>query len=124
VVLNTPNKVVYSPHDYGPGVYAQNWFSDPTFPANMNSIWYNFWAKVHINNIAPIWVGEFGGRNTLNSSTEGIWQNTLVDYIKNNSLNWAYWCVNPNSGDTGGILKDDWTTLEAEKVAMLSRILS
>lgn len=28
-------------------------------------------------------------------------------------------CLNPNSGDTGGILKDDWVSVEAEKLAIL-----
>lgn len=124
VVLNVPNKVVYSPHDYGWGVSYQSWFTDPTFPNNMPAIWNKYWAKIHFNNLAPVWIGEFGGWNTTNSTNEGIWQNTLVDYIKNNNLNWAYWCLNANGGDTGGILNSDWTTFDANKVAMLSRILT
>ncbi|MFD2881577.1 cellulase family glycosylhydrolase [Paenibacillus rhizoplanae] len=31
VTLTVPNQVVYSPHDYGPGVAEQPWFSDPAF---------------------------------------------------------------------------------------------
>jgi len=124
VILNVPNKVVYSPHDYGAGVWNQPWFSDPNFPYNMDAIWLAKWSYIHINNIAPVWLGEFGGRLTDNSSTEGKWQNRLTDYIHNNSLHWSYWCVNPNGGDTGGILLDDWTSLDQGKVAMLSRILA
>jgi len=35
VKLATANKVVYSPHDYGPGVYNQPWFNDPEFPKKL-----------------------------------------------------------------------------------------
>ena len=57
ITLNSPNKVVYSPHDYGAGVWNQPWFSDSTFPNNMDGIWLARWAYIHINNIAPVWVG-------------------------------------------------------------------
>ncbi|MGL5096882.1 MAG: Calx-beta domain-containing protein, partial [Planctomycetia bacterium] len=30
---------------------------------------------------------------------------------------WTYWSWNPNSGDTGGILADDWTTVQSAKHA-------
>jgi endoglucanase len=39
VVLSVPNRVVYSPHTYGPNVYNQPYFSDGTFPNNMPAIW-------------------------------------------------------------------------------------
>lgn len=124
VNLNTPNKVVYSPHDYGPGVYNQPWFNDPTFPSNMNNVWNKHWATIHTSNSAPIWIGEFGGHKSDTTSKEGIWQNYLVDFIKNNRIHFAYWCLNPNSGDTGGILYDDWTSLDQSKVNMLKRVLA
>ena len=47
-----------------------------------------------------------------------------MNYIKKYKLHFSYWCLNPNSGDTGGILQDDWTTLDRSKVDMLSRILN
>lgn len=31
-----------------------------------------------------------------------------------------YWSWNPNSGDTGGILNDDWTTVRQDKVNLLT----
>ncbi|WP_052339923.1 cellulase family glycosylhydrolase [Gorillibacterium massiliense] len=123
VVLNVPNQVVYSSHDYGPGVASQSWFSDSTFPNNMPAIWDAYWGYISKSNTAPVLVGEFGGRNVDTTSTEGIWQNKLVDYIAANKLYWTYWCLNPNSGDTGGLLLDDWVTWNAPKQAMLSRII-
>ncbi len=123
VRLNVANRVVYSPHDYGPGVSTQTWFTDPAFPNNMPALWDEYWGYIHKNNIAPILVGEFGGRSVDTTSTEGKWQNKLVDYIKDNDLYWTYWCLNPNSGDTGGLLQDDWATWNAPKQTMLDRIM-
>lgn len=123
VRLAVANRLVYSPHDYGPGVYSQPWFSDPAFPANMPGIWNKYWAYLHLENIAPILVGEFGGRKTDNVSSEGIWQNTLVDYLAEHGMYWTYWCWNPNSGDTGGVLLDDWQTIDESKQAMLNRLI-
>ncbi|GMK42398.1 hypothetical protein PCCS19_54580 [Paenibacillus sp. CCS19] len=123
VRLNVANRVVYSPHDYGPGVASQTWFSDPSFPNNMPALWDSYWGYISKNNIAPILMGEFGGRGVDLTTTEGIWQNKLVDYIKQNDLYWTYWCLNPNSGDTGGLLLDDWQTWNAPKQSMLDRIM-
>lgn len=123
VRLNVANRVVYSPHDYGPGVSTQPWFSDSSFPSNMTSVWDEYWGYIHKQNIAPILAGEFGGRGVDTTSTEGKWQNKLVDYIKDNDLYWTYWCLNPNSGDTGGLLLDDWNTWNEPKQTMLNRII-
>ncbi|GGI46489.1 hypothetical protein GCM10008018_17350 [Paenibacillus marchantiophytorum] len=123
VRLNVTNRVVYSPHDYGPGVSNQPWFSEPTFPNNMSNIWDTYWGYVHKNNMAPILIGEFGGRSVDTTSMEGKWQNSLVDYIKVNDLYWTYWCINPNSGDTGGLLLDDWVTWNQPKQDMLNRLI-
>jgi endoglucanase len=38
------------------------------------------------------------------------------------SYSWAYWCWNPNSGDTGGILNSDWTTVDTVKDAYLNPV--
>lgn len=123
VRLNVPNQLVYSAHDYGPGVSNQTWFSDPSFPNNMPGIWDAYWGYISKQNIAPVIVGEFGGRGVDLTSVEGKWQNKLVDYIGANNLYWTYWCLNPNSGDTGGLLQDDWTTWNVPKQTMLDKIM-
>jgi endoglucanase len=123
VRLNVPNQLVYSSHDYGPGVFNQPWFSDPAFPDNMPAIWDKQWGYIHKEGIAPVIVGEFGGFEAGYDTTEGIWQNALVDYIGANNMYWTYWCLNPNSGDTGGLLLDDWYTWNEEKQTMLNRII-
>jgi endoglucanase len=123
VRLKVKNQLVYSPHEYGPGVFDHLWFSDPSFPKNLSTIWENSFFYIHRQKIAPIFIGEFGGRNVDDKTTEGRWQNTFVDFIKQNNLSFAYWSLNPNSGDTGGILMDDWNQVRPDKQAMLDRLL-
>jgi len=124
VRLSRPNKLVYSPHEYGPGVYNQPWFSEPRFPNNLYSRWETGWNYIASKGIAPIFIGEFGGRQVDKNSKEGIWQRQLVDYIRQKSLSFAYWSWNPNSADTGGILLDDWLSVDAPKQELLQGLLS
>jgi len=120
VKLKEANKVVYSAHDYGPGVYNQNWFMDKSFPSNMPAFWDKHWGYLKKNDTAPLLLGEFGGRKSTGNSTEAVWQKSLMQYMKKNGISYTYWSWNPNSGDTGGVLKDDWTTVDPGKKALVS----
>jgi endoglucanase len=126
VELNVANRVVYSAHDYATSVAQQTWFSDPSFPANMPGIWDKYWGYLFKQNIAPVWVGEFG--TTLQSTTDQTWLKALVDYMRptagngGDSFSWTFWSWNPDSGDTGGILKDDWQTVDTVKDGYLASI--
>jgi endoglucanase len=119
VALSAPDKLVYSAHDYGPGVYAQQWFSAPNFPHNLPQIWNAHWAYLKQSGAAPVLVGEFGGRS-VGGDREGVWQRALLGFLRDNGLSYTYWSWNPDSGDTGGVLEDDWSTLDQGKLAMLS----
>jgi len=118
VELAVPNKLVYEAHDYGPGVSSQKWFQTSDFPLNLSSIWYSHWAYLKLTAVAPVLIGEFGGRS-VGDDREGLWQRTLVTYLQLNGFDYTYWCWNPNSGDTGGVLQDDWTTLDQAKLSIL-----
>src|SRR6185312_12871630 len=126
VVLNVANRVVYSPHDYATSVAQQSWFTDPTFPNNMPRIWDTYWGYIFKQNIAPVWLGEFG--TTLAATTDQTWLKTLVTYLRPTSqyggdtFSWTFWSWNPDSGDTGGILKDDWQTVDTVKDGYLASI--
>lgn len=63
---------------------------------------------------------EFG--TTLQNSKDPAWISTLVDYIKTTGASWTYWCWNPDSGDTGGLVLDDWKTFRPEKDKYLQPI--
>ncbi|NMF64457.1 cellulase family glycosylhydrolase [Brasilonema octagenarum] len=123
VRLSRRNKLVYSPHEYGPGVAEQSWFSDRKFPKDLINRWQIGFHYISSQNLAPIFVGEFGGRKVDTNSKEGIWQNEFVQYIKHKQLSFAYWSFNPNSSDTGGILLDDWQNIDIPKQQLLSQML-
>ena len=123
VRLSKSNKLVYSPHEYGAGVYNQPWFNEPSFPNNLESRWETGWNYIATKGTAPILIGEFGGRQVDASSKEGIWQRKLVDYIRQKDLSFTYWSWNPNSADTGGILQDDWQSVQAAKQELLQGLV-
>jgi len=115
-------RVVYSPHVYGPDVFNQNYFNDGNFPSNMPPIWdqhLGFVARMRSN---PLVIGEWGGHYTAGSRDE-TWQNAFSSYMRANCLtDNFYWCLNPNGGDTGGLLLDDWTTPDMKKLTLLDSI--
>jgi endoglucanase len=123
VELSVPNRVVYSPHEYATSVYHQTWFDDPSYPANMPAIWDNYWGYLYKQNIAPIMVGEFG--TTLQSDIDKVWLQNLMAYMGSgvNGMSFTYWSWNPDSGDTGGIVGDDWTTVNQAKQSILQPYL-
>jgi endoglucanase len=121
VHLKLKHKLVYSPHEYGSS--DMSWFSEPTFPNNLYQRWEIGFYYIVNRGLAPIFIGEFGGYSVDNNSKEGIWQRQFVDYISKKKLNFAYWCWNPNSKGTGGILLDDWHNINYSKQALLSKII-
>jgi endoglucanase len=123
VRLSVANRVVYSPHEYATSVYHQTWFDDPSYPANMPAIWDKYWGYLYKQNIAPIMMGEFG--TTLTSNIDKVWLQNLMAYTGTgvNGMSFTYWSWNPNSGDTGGIANDDWTTINQAKQSILQPYL-
>lgn len=112
-------RILYLPHAYGPSVYRQPYFDAPDFPANMPEIW-----EAHFGWMAgkyPLGIGEFGGRY---EGDDRVWQDAFVEYLLAKGIHiWFYWALNPNSGDTGGILMDDWETVHEGKMALLRRLM-
>jgi aryl-phospho-beta-D-glucosidase BglC (GH1 family) len=132
VVLATPDKLVYSAHDYPVSVTGNSYFNDPSYPANLPGIWTQDWGYIAQQGIAPVLIGEYGSK--LATTTDQVWISSLVNYLNGSPTastvsatpsgeqpySWAYWDWNPNSGDTGGILKDDWTTVDQTKLAAIT----
>lgn len=121
--LNIPaDRLVLSPHVYGPDVYNQTYFNDPNFPNNLPAIW-----DLHFGQFSPqyaVVIGEFGGKYGHGGDPRDVvWQNKIVDYlIQKNMRSSFYWSWNPNSTDTGGILQNDWQTVWQDKVDLLHRL--
>lgn len=121
IELSVSNKLVYSPHEYGPTVFNQTWFSDPNFPNNMNGIWNTFFHFIYNEEISPLLIGEFGIKDM--DSTDEIWFDTLLEHM-DNRYSWTYWCWNPNSGDTGGLLDNQWANIVEWKMNKLKPYLA
>jgi endoglucanase len=123
VRLSKPDKLVYSAHEYATSVFHQSWFDDPTFPANMPALWDHFFGYLVKQHIAPVLVGEFG--STLANPKDKVWLQNLLAYMGTGTsgMSFTYWSWNPDSGDTGGILKDDWQTVDQNKQSILQPYL-
>ena len=94
---------MYSPHDYGPSVYDQVWFQKKfTTETLLDDYWRDTWAYINEENIAPLLIGEWGGH--MDKGDNQKWMELLRDYMIANHINHTFWCLNPNSGDTGGLL--------------------
>ncbi|MBN2738344.1 MAG: cellulase family glycosylhydrolase [Spirochaetales bacterium] len=118
--------LVYSAHEYGSSVFKQTWFSAPDFPNNLYAIWDKQFNFVELEGIAPLFIGEFGITDMAADtpgSTDYVWLSTFMKYVGSRS-SWTFWCMNPNSGDTGGILKQDWVTVNQSKMDLLRPYLA
>jgi endoglucanase len=114
-----PDRLVLSPHVYGPDVFNQSYFSAADFPNNMPAIWNSHFGDVQAQGYAVV-LGETGGKYGAGDPKDKTFQDALFAYLKQRDLRDVfYWSWNPNSGDTGGILNDDWTTVRQDKVALL-----
>ncbi len=115
------NKLVYSPHDYGPAVYQQEWFKgDYDYNSLKKDAWNDNWLYIHDNGTAPLLIGEWGGYMTQPNLK---WMTYLRQLIKEKKLNHTFWCFNANSGDTGGLVKDDFVTWDKEKYEFVKEVL-
>lgn len=136
ITLNVPNKVVYSPHDYPYSVYAQPWFSGDNWEANLVSVFRQNWGFIYENNIAPVFLGEWGSR--LQETKDQVWFTKILAYLSGDfdangtndlapgreGISWAWWAWNPNSGDTGGLLNPDWVTVDRGKYIAMQPLIA
>ncbi|ROP29399.1 cellulase family glycosylhydrolase [Couchioplanes caeruleus] len=113
------DQLVYSPHDYGPLVFNQPWFDKPFDKASLTAdVWTPNWLYLHDSGTAPLLIGEWGGR-LGQDPRQDKWMTALRDLIVEKGLHQTFWVLNPNSGDTGGLLLDDWKTWDEQKYALL-----
>jgi hypothetical protein len=122
-------QLVYSPHDYGPSVWEQDWFKiDFNKETLHRDCWQPNWAFIHEQNITPLLIGEWGGfvigdldergaSEPEKTAKNTVWLEALREYIIENRLHHTWWCFNYNSSDTGGLMYDDfqkWNTTKYE----------
>jgi len=71
----------------------------------------------------PVIIGEFG--SMFEQASDVQWMNDFAAWVGAQSssvgapLGWAYWAVNANSGDTGGIVSPNWQTFMWVKLRFL-----
>lgn len=117
------SQIVYSPHDYGPIVSDQTWFNKNfTTDTLLDDYWRETWAYIIDDDIAPLLIGEWGGRipdkvddkelltcdaTTLTPTQQNArWLGLIRDYMIAHHINHTFWCLNDDSGDTGGLWKN------------------
>lgn len=106
------DQLVYSPHDYGPLVYEQTWFYDGfTQDTLMDDVWYDNWFFIEDEGIAPLLMGEWGGFLDEEHDPDGrnrAWMTALRDLMIEYKIHHTFWCFNENSGDTGGLVHENF----------------
>lgn len=108
------SQIMYSPHDYGPSVYDQSWFyAGFNMDTLIKDAWYDNWLYIHDKRIAPLLIGEWGG--FMDAGRNQAWMGYLRDLLVQKKIHHTFWCLNPNSGDTGGLIGYDWATWDAAK---------
>jgi hypothetical protein len=71
----------------------------------------------------PVVIGEFG--SAFEQPEDVQWLQEFGAWLKQQSalvgapLGWAYWALNANSGDTGGIVSPSWQTFMWAKIRLL-----
>lgn len=121
--LSDPSKLVYSPHEYGPLVYEQPWFQGTFTGETLRAdVWQPNWLYLHEAGTAPLFIGEWGG-HVGRDARQDTWMLALRDLIVSERIAHTWWCVNPESGDTGGLFGADWKTFDEKKWDVLTPAL-
>jgi endoglucanase len=113
--LSVPGRVVYSAHVYswsGWGELAP--FSGRSFE-EFAAIMRQNWAYLLEEDIAPVWVGEFGSPAHPTKGDLNYWKH-LIRFLDEVDAQWGYWAINPskpakNETETYGLVKYDWATV-------------
>lgn len=114
-------QIVYSPHDYGPDVYQQPWFSGGfTYESLQEDCWNDNWLYIHREGIAPLLIGEWGG---FMREPNLLWMTFLRQLIAEEGIHHTFWCYNANSGDTGGLVGHDFITWDVDKYEFVQEVL-
>lgn len=114
VRLSIPHRVVYSSHVYAwSGWGSMNPYSKrkyTSFEAEMDKNW----GYILDQEIAPVWVGEFGAPDQASAGDTNYWKHLMI-YLRKMDADWGYWALNPrkphkNERESYAIIQDDWVT--------------
>jgi hypothetical protein len=92
IVLNEPNRLVYSAHLY-PFYYLGSklpWNdTNPTFQEYDDTL-RKYWGYVFKEQQVPVWVGEMGN-DAADHGLSNAWLNYTIRYLQKYDLDFAYW---------------------------------
>lgn len=111
------SKTVLSPHVYGPSVYMQDYFKSDLFINDMPAIWESHFGTASNSTGLATVIGEWGGKYF---GKDRVWQKSFFKYIMDKEFSFFYWCLNPESYDTAGLVEEDWKTAVNDKLELLS----
>jgi endoglucanase len=119
VRLQNQKRLILSPHTYGPSTFMQGYFEERSFPHNMAEVWKSHFLFARELSGAAIVIGEMGGNY---QDEDQDWQDEAMRFFAQEKVGLFYFCLNPTSVDTGGILQDDWTSPVTAKLNLLSTL--
>jgi endoglucanase len=108
VTLTIPDRLVYATQDFPstatdtpPLGGVPSWFTVAAYPNNLPAVWDANWGYVFERNIAPVFLMGFGTRYA--SDSDKAWLAALVAYVQKYDLDFAYFALNQETADVGGI---------------------
>lgn len=133
VLLHKPyvDQVVISPHVYPPSVTnaTQDYIGADLWNRMSSSFGY-LTKQGYEGKVFPVAVGEFGSYFTEKKDLQSM--NDIAKYFrlagdsndgKHQAIpHWFYWSWNANSGDTGGLVADNWLDIQWRKIDYLTQI--
>jgi len=113
-VPEATNRVVYSAHCYGASVV---WNLDVYDVEGLHALWDKNYGYMRDRGFTVV-LGEWGGK-----SLDIPFMKTFSEYLISKDMrDNFFWSLGPNSGDVGGLLTDDWTTIEQYKMDFINAI--
>lgn len=115
VKLSIPNRLVYSSHVYSwSGWGSFKMFAKRDYHSFASEMERN-WGFLLNDNIAPVWVGEFGAPSNAGKGDRNYWNN-LMRFLEEKDADFGYWALNArkpgnNETESYGLLKGDWETV-------------
>lgn len=114
-------RVVYSPHVYGPDVYEHNYFKGKHFRDELPKVWDSQLGWLVPELKKAVIIGEWGA--TMKGKA-GVVQDDMAKYLVDNCMyNNVWWAMNPDSGDTGGLMNWAWDRYDAKRLAVTTKMI-
>lgn len=115
VRLDVDNRLVYSAHVYAWSGWGSlgGRFVQRTYESFAATMRHN-WGYLLEQDIAPVWVGEFGASHSPTLGGRNYWAN-LFRYLKEVDADFGYWALNPrkprrNALESYALVADDYLT--------------